>query len=137
MQVFAERFAEQNGIVPIEIADRCLDRMAEYDWPGNVRELKNAVERLVIYAADSNRVIEEQDIESILPISSGIAPTDDSESQRLSFVPRRLDEVEKEMILDTLTHTGGNRTQGAKILGISLRTLQRKLIQYGVPPQKI
>ena len=137
VRVFAERFAEQNGIALIEIADRCLDRMAEYDWPGNVRELKNTVERLVIYAADSNMVIGEQDFESILPIDDRIAPLDDSESQRPDFVPRRLDEVEKEMILDTLMHTGGNRTQGAEILGISLRTLQRKLIQYGVVPQKI
>ena len=133
VRVFAERFAEQNGIAPIEIADQSLDRMAAYDWPGNVRELKNAVERLVIYAADRNTAISEDDIESVLPI----APPDDSESQRLDFVPRRLDEVEREMILATLAHTGGNRTQGAAILGISLRTLQRKLIQYGVPPQKI
>ncbi len=133
VRTFVERFADQNGIIPVEIADQCLDRMAEYDWPGNVRELKNAVERLVIYAADRNAAIGEQDIESILPI----APPDDSESQRPDFVPRRLDEVEREMILDTLMHTGGNRTQGAAILGISLRTLQRKLIQYGVPPQKI
>lgn len=137
VRVFAERFAEQNGIAPIEIADRCLDRMAEYNWPGNVRELKNSVERLAIYAADSNMAIEEQDIESILPIGDGIAPLEDAESQRPGFVPRRLDEVEREMILDTLTHTGGNRTQGAEILGISLRTLQRKLIQYGVTPQRI
>ena len=133
VRTFVERFADQNGIIPVEIADQCLDRMAEYDWPGNVRELKNAVERLVIYAADRNAAIGEQDIESILPIT----PPDDSESQRPDFVPRRLDEVEREMILDTLVHTGGNRTQGATILGISLRTLQRKLIQYGVPPQKI
>ena len=133
VRTFVERFADQNGIIPVEIADQCLDRMAEYDWPGNVRELKNAVERLVIYAADRNAAIGEQDIESILPIT----PPDDSESQRLDFVPRRLDEMEREMILDTLVHTGGNRTQGAAILGISLRTLQRKLIQYGVPPQKI
>ena len=133
VRTFVERFADQNGIIPVEIADQCLDRMAEYDWPGNVRELKNAVERLVIYAADRNAAIGEQDIKSILPIT----PPDDSESQRPDFVPRRLDEVEREMILDTLVHTGGNRTQGAAILGISLRTLQRKLIQYGVPPQKI
>ncbi len=133
VRIFAERFAEQNGIALVEIADRGLDRMAEYDWPGNVRELKNAVERLVINAAGSNMAVGENDIESILPI----APPDDSESQRLDFVPRRLDEMEREMILDTLAHTGGNRTQGAAILGISLRTLQRKLIQYGVPPQKI
>ena len=136
VRVFAERFAEQNGIALVEIADRCLDRMAEYDWPGNVRELKNAVERLVINAAGSNMAIGEQDVESILPNNS-IAPTDDSESQRPDFVPRRLDDVEREMILDTLMHTSGNRTQGAAILGISLRTLQRKLIQYGVSSQKI
>lgn len=137
VRVFAERFADQNGIAPVEIADRCLDLMAEYDWPGNVRELKNAVERLVIYAADSNTAIGDQDIKSILPIGDRIASTDDSESQKPGFVPRRLDEVEREMILDTLMHTGDNRTQSAQILGISLRTLQRKLIQYGVTPQKI
>ena len=55
VRVFAERFADQNGIASVEISGRCLDRMAEYDWPGNVRELKNMVERLVIYAADGNR----------------------------------------------------------------------------------
>ena len=137
VRVFAERFADQNGIASVEIADRCLDRMAEYDWPGNVRELKNMVERLVIYAADGNRAIEEKDIEAILPIDDRIASPEDSESQRPEFVPRRLDEVERDLILDTLMHTGGNRTQSAEILGISLRTLQRKLIQYGVTPQKI
>lgn len=137
VRVFAERFAEQNGIARVNIADRGLDRMAEYDWPGNVRELKNAVERLVIYATDRNAAIGEKDIESMLPRSERIAPTDDSESQRMGFLPRRLDAVEREMIMDTLVHTGGNRTQSAEILGISLRTLQRKLIQYGVTAQKI
>jgi len=136
VRTFAERFADQNGIASIEIADQYLNRIIEYDWPGNVRELKNTVERLVIYAADSNMAINENDIEFILP-SNRIAPPDDSESQGLDFVPRKLDEVEREMILDTLMHTGGNRTQSAEVLGISLRTLQRKLIQYGVTPQKI
>ena len=136
VRVFAERFADQNGIAPVAIADRCLDRMTEYDWPGNVRELKNMVERLVIYAADGNRAIGEKDIESILPIDDRIAPIDDSEYQRSDFVPRSLDEVERKMILDTLMHTAGNRTQSAEILGISVRTLQRKIIEYGVTPQK-
>ncbi|MXX12176.1 MAG: sigma-54-dependent Fis family transcriptional regulator [Gemmatimonadetes bacterium] len=137
VRVFAERFADQNGIAPVEIADRCLDRMAEYDWPGNVRELKNMVERLVIYAADGNRAIGEKDIESILPIDDRIASPEDAESQKSDFVPRRLDEAERKMILDTLRHTGGNRTQSAEILGISVRTLQRKITEYGVTPQKI
>ena len=137
VRVFAERFADQNGIASVEISGRCLDRMAEYDWPGNVRELKNMVERLVIYAADGNRAIEEKDIKAILPIDDKITSLEDSESQRPEFVTRRLDEVERNLILDTLMHTGGNRTQSAEVLGISLRTLQRKLIQYGVTLQKI
>lgn len=136
VRVFAERFADLNGIAPVEIADRCLDRMAEYDWPGNVRELKNMVERLVIYAADGNRAIGEKDIESILPIDDRTTSLEDSESQKSDFVPRRLDEAERKMILDTLIHTGGNRTQSAEILGISVRTLQRKITEYGVTPQK-
>ena len=136
VRVFAERFADQNGIAPVEIADRCLDRMAEYDWLGNVRELKNMVERLVIYASGGSRVIEEKDIESILPIDDRITSLKDSESQKSDFVPRRLDEAERKMILDTLRHTGGNRTQSADILGISVRTLQRKITEYGVTPQK-
>ena len=137
VRVFAERFADQNGIASVEISGRCLDRMAEYDWPGNVRELKNMVERLVIYAADGNRAIEEKDIEAILPIDDRITSPEDSESQKSGFVPRRLDEAERKMILDTLRHTDGNRTRGAEILGISVRTLQRKIIEYGVTPQKI
>ena len=137
VRVFAERFAEQNGIDPVEIADQYLDRMAAYDWPGNVRELKNAVERLVVYTADSNVAIAEKDIESIMPRDDQTASTDDSEFQRPDFVPRKLDAVERDMILDTLAYTGGNRTQGAEMLGISLRTLQRKLIQYGIVSQKI
>ena len=136
VRVFAGRFADQNGIAPVEIADRCLDRMAEYDWPGNVRELKNMVERLVIYAADGNRAIGEKDIASILPIDDRITSLEDSESQKSDFVPRRLEEAERKMILDTLRHTGGNRTQSAEILGISVRTLQRKITEYGVTPQK-
>ena len=111
--------------------------MAEYDWPGNIRELKNTVERLAIYAAGSNAEIGEKDLASILPSADRSAPPDDSESQGPGFAPQTLAAIEREMILDTLTHTGGNRTQGAEILGISLRTLQRKLIQYGVTPQKI
>ncbi len=136
VRIFTERFAEANGIAPIEIADRCLDRMAEYDWPGNVRELKNAAERLAIYAADSNAEIGEKDIEFILPSGDRSAPPGDSEFQGPGFAPRTLDEVEREMIWGTLAHTGDNRTQAAEILGISLRTLQRKLKQYGVTPQK-
>ena len=136
VRTFVERFSEQNGIPPVNIADRCLDQIAEYDWPGNVRELKNAAERLMIYAAGSRSEISEKTIETILP--SNTLRTDPSESQweRMNYLPRQLSDVEREAILDTLAHTGGNRTQTAELLGISLRTLQRKLVQYEAASKK-
>ena len=133
VRTFVERFAEQNGIPPIEIADRCLDRIARYDWPGNVRELKNAAERLAIYASDRTTEVGEEEIEAILSSDRGKQPPVDPMPGARGFEPRTLAEVEKEMILSSLSHTEGNRTQAADILGISLRTLQRKLIQYGEP----
>ena len=131
VRTFVERFAEQNGIPPVEITDRCLDRIARYDWPGNVRELKNAAERLAIHAADRTTEIGEKEIESILSSDQGNQPQADPLPGARGLEPRTLAEVEKEMVLNALLHTGGNRTQAAGILGISLRTLQRKLIQYG------
>ncbi len=133
VRTFVERFAEQNGIPSVEIADRCLDRIARYDWPGNVRELKNAAERLAIYAADRTTEVGEKEIETILSSDLGKPAEVGSTTRAEDFEPRTLAEVEKEMILNSLLHTEGNRTQAAQILGISLRTLQRKLIQYGEP----
>ena len=131
VRFFGERFAEQNGIAPLEIPHACLERLAGHDWPGNVRELKNAVERLVIHAADRVGPLTPADLEGLLPGEDAAAPAEESDSTEPAFVPRRLDAAEREMILDTLMHTGGNRTRTARFLGISLRTLQRKLVQYG------
>ena len=99
-----------------------------YDWTGNVRELENVVERAVIMARgemitplEFPENLKELDVELKEPnlnLSAG----------------RSLKEVEKEMILRTLDETGGNRTHAAEILGISRRTLQLKLKEYGINP---
>ncbi len=128
VRVFADRFAVQNGVTHIEIADHYLQIMAEYDWPGNVRELKNVAERLVIFCSSSTSEICEEDIMSIMPISC--ISSVDTQNLGPDFGQRTLDEHERELILKTLERTGGIRTRAAAILGISLRTLQRKLKQY-------
>ena len=99
-----------------------------YDWSGNVRELENVVERAVIMARgemitpmEFPENLKELDVELKEP------------SLNLS-AGRSLKEVEKEMILRTLDDTGGNRTHAASILGISRRTLQLKLKEYGINP---
>ena len=129
VRVFADRFSAENGVGHIEIPEHCLEPLIGYDWPGNVRELKNIAERIVIRASDSTAEITVEDVVEIMPKTS--SPPGLSLERDLDFGQRTLDEHERVLILDTLEHTGGNRTHAAEILGISLRTMQRKLKQYG------
>jgi two-component system response regulator HydG len=97
-----------------------------YAWPGNVRELENAVERAVIMARG--------DMIAPAELPDTIAGLDDdAKGADVALTPgRSLKEVEREMILRTLDETSGNRTHAAEILGISRRTLQLKLKEYGI-----
>ncbi|HOI10189.1 MAG TPA: helix-turn-helix domain-containing protein, partial [Myxococcota bacterium] len=90
-----------------------------YDWPGNVRVLRNAIERAAILAEDG--VIEPEDLG--LPVRA--APPGDASGGRLA-------EMERQAIVQALRDSDGNRRQAARILGISLRTLQYRLKDYGL-----
>ena len=99
-----------------------------YDWPGNVRELENIIERAVIMSRG----------EVITPMEfpKNIQELDEElKDSQINLTPgRSLKEVEKAMILRTLEETGGNRTHAARILGITRRTLQLRLKDYGINP---
>lgn len=123
---FLDRYAAKNhrtfkGIVP-----QAMDLLIRYSWPGNVRELENVIERAVIMAS-GDRIDTEH-------LPNAINDQERSSTGRSPVLPsgRSLKEVEKEMILQTLDDKGGNRTKTAKILGISRRTLQLKLKEYGI-----
>ena len=94
--------------------------LLNYKWPGNVRELENAVESAMALA--TNDVIQAKYLPSF-PLLT--------EPQDVDFyqIPQylTLDEIEKEIIGQTLAKTGGNKSKAAKLLGIGLRTLQRKV----------
>ena len=123
---FLKQYAEKNRRLIKGFTPRAMDLLMRHSWPGNVRELENVVERAVIMArgdlisqAELPDTIRGLDVEMEKPemdLSSG----------------RSLKEVERDMILRTLEDTGGNRTRTAEILGISRRTLQLKLKEYGV-----
>ena len=123
---FLKRYAEKNKRVLKGFTPRAMDLLMRYDWPGNVRELENVVERAVIMArgemitpAEFPDMLQELDPEvkaTYVDLSPG----------------RTLKDVEKDMIIRTLEETAGNRTHAAKILGISRRTLQLKLKEYGI-----
>jgi two-component system response regulator HydG len=108
-----------------------------YDFPGNVRELENLVEAAVVLTETP-----------LLGVES--LPSEVGGAQRIEDLPEAdvvripagtpLPEAEKVLILDTLARTGGNKTAAARILKIGLRTLYRKLEEYGedadVPPPR-
>jgi DNA-binding NtrC family response regulator len=98
-----------------------IQHFLQYDWPGNVRELENMVERwLVLYQGGflSSGHLFLNEGAAALPIASLGKPT------------MSVREMERALIIETLQATNGNRTQAAKVLGISLRTLRNKLREY-------
>ncbi len=127
---FLKHYAAQNHSPIKEFSPRAMDALLRYAWPGNVRELENLIERTVILARGAT-TITSSDFPPALRPESRLDGGESEPSPRGTAGGRSLKEMEKEMILQTLEDTNGNRTHAAKILGISRRTLQLKLKAYG------
>jgi len=123
---FLSQYAAKNRRTFKGFQPRAMDLLMGYAWPGNVRELENVIERSVIMAR-SERIGPEH-------FPGAIGDQDPSKTDPSSILAsgRSLKAVEKDMILKTLDDMGGNRTKTSKILGISRRTLQLKLKEYGI-----
>lgn len=98
-----------------------MELLSAYDWPGNIRQLENAIERAVIMTLHER--IESDDLPSYLK-----EPPERKEKD-VSLV---IKDVERELIKRALTEAKGNKTQAAKLLGISRRTLFYKIKEYGI-----
>ena len=106
-----------------EIEEKALALLCDYSWPGNIRELKNCIERLALLSGNTGirlRDVEMDFLNRKKTISSAVD------------APLTLDEMEKRQILKVMESTRGNKTQTAKILGISLQTLYNKLNRFGI-----
>jgi two-component system response regulator FlrC len=132
---FARVCAEDNGVPVRRISNKAMAALKAYKWPGNVRELENCLHRAVLLATgdeiDTDAIMLTDDM---LADSRGGVPASSA-----GLVGRTVADVERDLIIDTLKHTLGNRTHAAKILGISIRTLRNKLNAYvqdglAVPP---
>ncbi len=123
---FLSQYREKNNRDIKGFTPRAMDLLVRYDWPGNVRELENVVERGVILCRGDFLTPEE------LPLA--LQTLDKMSIEEESEIPAgySLSEMEKRLILKTLEQTGGNRTKAAELLGISRRTLQYKLKEYGI-----
>lgn len=104
------------------VTPRAMEALMAYEWPGNVRQLENAIEQAVVLA--EGEVLNIQEFQDFFELEGVTSPP------RLPVFGLSLRELEKWYIIETLRQIRGNRTQAAKLLGISLRGLQYKLQRY-------
>jgi len=118
---FCQVFCEENNKPPLEITEEAMGRLLDLEWPGNVRQLRNVIERAVVLS--SGHLLDD----CVL----GLADEMDN-TRRAGHWPANLTlkDMERELILGKLANTRGNRTQAARELGISVRTLRNKLNLY-------
>lgn len=108
------------------ISAECLDVFNGYDWPGNIRELKNVIQRAVL-------VCDKSEIQTNhLPARFNDKRLKSVESSLTFRIGTPLDDMEKEMILATLNSTNNNRTEAARLLGISRRALYNRLNKHNI-----
>lgn len=137
---FIDKYSKANGVESKKLSEESLAKLNDYAWPGNVRELENTMHRAVLMATEeeiSPDAIMLQGQPTQQPAAEEPSVSTEAKTNTASgLVGRTVGSVEQELILDTLDHCLGNRTQAATILGISIRTLRNKLKQYseqGVP----
>jgi len=128
-QHFLGVFAEKNHKKIRSITPQAMDRMLKYGWPGNVRELMNAIERAVVLAR--SEYLDEEDLP--LVVKDEELKSEDVTLENVLGSPS-LDEVEKATILKTLDASRGNKSETARRLGITRKTLHKKLKKYGAMP---
>ena len=125
---FIETYRASNEGPPRRLDHSAREALLAHDWPGNVRELENAIHRAMVMT--SGMVITETALE-IRPSRGNVMPPEDpSSTGSIAFSGRSLVQIERDIIINTLRLTGGNRTKAAAILGVSIRALRNKLNLY-------
>lgn len=147
---FIKKYSKANNVAEKPLSSAAEQALCQHHWRGNVRELENTMHRAVLLTTSdqiepdtimlTSQILAPHDFKPVIP---AIMPTEacapsapNTASLGRALVGRTVANVERDLIIDTLNHTFGNRTHAATILGISIRTLRNKLKQYsdeGVP----
>lgn len=128
LQHFTTRFSEENGLEPVRLTEGALNVLRAYQWPGNIRQLRNFCENIVILKRGCE--VSEYDLDPMYQVNAvaenpNLAGAGFASSPTLSKA-----ENEKRLLRNALLKANGNRTRAAELMGISRRTLHRKLIQW-------
>jgi DNA-binding NtrC family response regulator len=126
---FFARFARDNGKEVHKITPAALKLLVDYHWPGNVRQLENIIERAV--ALSSGPLLDAGDIQ----LDARATPS--GTSGGVPFLPEgmSLEQWEDEMIREAMRRAGGNKSEAARLLGLSRNALRYRLSKLGVPDE--
>jgi len=124
---FLQKLSKDLGASAKEISAPALDRLLSHSWPGNVRELENTIERSLVLA--SGEILQAADIRIEAPRNSSSVP-----SQLMPLLPEgeTLEHWEQMMIREALRRANGNKSQAARILGLTRNALRYRLSQMGL-----
>lgn len=120
---FVDQFAGENGVESVQIEDSAMELLQAYSWPGNIRELRNFAENIVVLHQGGR--LTKYDLDSKFHDNGQMTPDKSTMANPLS-----VEENEKRLLRNALIESDGNRTKAAQMLGISRRTLHRKLLQW-------
>jgi DNA-binding NtrC family response regulator len=124
IDTFMEELARSNGVPQKRLTPDASRQLTEYEWPGNVRELKNLLESLLVTTDHDELGVDD--------LPSRVTGERSRDRPTRFEVGMTIAEMERELIRHTLKETGGNRTHSATLLGIGVRTLQRKMNAYDI-----
>ncbi|AKF03910.1 sigma-54-dependent transcriptional regulator [Sandaracinus amylolyticus] len=122
---FLEVYCRKNGKPRMELAREALEKLQDYSWPGNVRELENVIERAVVLSRGATLTLAD--------LPSQITQAERRGSDLSFSMGTPLEEIERRVIRATLDHTRGDKQLAAQLLGISARTIYRKLADLNEP----
>jgi len=130
---FVRIFSDENGVPPLTFEPGALRTLQRYPWPGNIRELRNFCENAVVLRRGGN--LTEYDLEAKYretAATGGSAPAAGGAAAPASGAPGSfsIEESEKRLLREALIKARGNRTKAAELMGISRRTLHRKISQW-------
>jgi DNA-binding NtrC family response regulator len=127
---FIKSFSTENGVPPLEIEPGAMRTLQAYSWPGNIRELRNFCENAVVMRKGGRLTEFDLDPRFRGAAASGTAsgPSDGQGAGSVSTLS--VEQNEKRILREALIKSRGNRTKAAQLMGISRRTLHRKLAQW-------
>lgn len=132
MEFYKNHYCNLYGKRDFSYDDESLAMMMAYDWPGNIRELKNCIERSTVLFDGDDYLLAEMLPDSITKADKKLKPAYQAETSGYLQIPvgTSLDEIERMAIHETLNSVDQNKTEAAKVLGFSRKTLHNKLDKY-------